>query len=199
MAVTALVARRSGRVNVVDVTWGLGFVARRRGLRAVSATRVALAAARRWSRSGGCGSPGTSWRRSRGEGEDPRYAEMLGDGGFACRGPQGVPRPGRGPVVRLAAAAGRRRHGTGAGRGWSGLGVARLGVGLLFEVGRRRPARGVPAGPATAAAGAGHRPVGLDPAPELLRRRLRLVGHLARRRPRGRLAAGADDRCRPAR
>ena len=35
MSLTAVAARRIGRVVVVDVAWGLGFVRRRAGLRAV--------------------------------------------------------------------------------------------------------------------------------------------------------------------
>ena len=83
--VTATIASRvAGRVSVVDVAWGLGFVA------------VALAGAllgdgdgtRRWL----LALLVTAWggrlawhihRRSRGRGEDPRYAELLGDSGFA--------------------------------------------------------------------------------------------------------------------
>lgn len=77
MTITAFVAYRLGRVAVVDVTWGLALVA------------VAWA----------CAALGTGWepwlvaalvtlwgsrlawhilRRSRGKGEDPRYAEILG-------------------------------------------------------------------------------------------------------------------------
>jgi len=84
MTVTALVARRIGRVSVVDVTWGIGL------------TLVALVALllgdgslwRRWlllvlvALWGGR----LSWhiyRRQRGHGEDPRYAAMLDGGGFA--------------------------------------------------------------------------------------------------------------------
>jgi steroid 5-alpha reductase family enzyme len=89
MLVTALVSRRLGRVSVVDVTWGLGFVLVA-GTSAVvaaaldrgEATRglVLLALVAVW---GGR----LAWhigRRSRGHGEDPRYAEMLGDGGFGA-------------------------------------------------------------------------------------------------------------------
>ena len=81
MLVTALVARRLGRVNVVDVTWGLALVAVAIVCALISPTwetwlLVCLVAV--W---GGR----LSWHilaRSRGEGEDPRYAAMLGDGGF---------------------------------------------------------------------------------------------------------------------
>lgn len=92
-AVTAVIARRVGRVSVVDVTWGLGFVA------------VALV--------GALSGDGTLWRRGlvlllvagwglrlawhisrkhagsqRPTAEDPRYTELLGgrgvnQGGFA--------------------------------------------------------------------------------------------------------------------
>ena len=83
MVATAISSRVAGRVSVVDVAWGLGFVA------------VALAGAllgdgdetRRWM----LVLLVTAWggrlarhihRRARGKGEDPRYAEMLGESGF---------------------------------------------------------------------------------------------------------------------
>lgn len=80
MVLTAWVARRTGRVSVVDVTWGLLFVA-------IAWVSAAV----------GSGDPGrrlllaalvTLWggrlawhihRRARGAGEDPRYAAMLAD------------------------------------------------------------------------------------------------------------------------
>ncbi|MFN8192892.1 MAG: DUF1295 domain-containing protein [Nocardioidaceae bacterium] len=89
MVVTALASRRLGRVSVVDVTWGLGFVVVALvsllvGLLLVRGdpTRglLLLAVVAVW---GGR----LAWhiaRRSRGHGEDPRYAEMLGDGGFGA-------------------------------------------------------------------------------------------------------------------
>ena len=81
MLVTALVARRLGRVNVVDVTWG------------VALTLVAVLCAvlsggwSSWLLVGLTGVWGLrlSWhvlQRSRGQGEDPRYAAVLGSGGF---------------------------------------------------------------------------------------------------------------------
>jgi steroid 5-alpha reductase family enzyme len=84
MTVTALVARRLGRVNVVDVTWGL----------ALALVALAMAVA-------GTATPWRRWllaalvvawggrlsrhllARSRGGGEDPRYAALLDGGGFA--------------------------------------------------------------------------------------------------------------------
>jgi steroid 5-alpha reductase family enzyme len=83
MVLTALAARRAGRVSVVDVTWGL----------AMSAVALAAAVV-------GTGTPWRRWlvaalvvvwgvrlsrhilARSRGSGEDPRYAEMLDGGGL---------------------------------------------------------------------------------------------------------------------
>jgi len=82
MAVTALVSRRVGRVAVVDVTWGLGFVV------------VALVSAAlgdepvRWLLLAMVGVWGLrlAWhigkRQLAHREEDPRYAKMLGDGGF---------------------------------------------------------------------------------------------------------------------
>ena len=83
MLVTAYAAHRAGRVSVVDVTWGL----------ALATIAVAAAVV-------GTGTPWRRWlvgvlvmvwgarlarhifRRGRGGGEDPRYAEILGDGGL---------------------------------------------------------------------------------------------------------------------
>jgi steroid 5-alpha reductase family enzyme len=83
MVVTAAVARRLGRVSVVDVTWGLGFVA----VALVSAgVGMALGRGDRWHDAlvvvvvaawGGR----LAWhilRRSRGHGEDPRYEKIMG-------------------------------------------------------------------------------------------------------------------------
>jgi len=85
MVATAYAAKRAGRVSVVDVTWGLAL--------AVIAVVAAVV---------GTGTPWRRWviavmvvvwgarlsrhifTRSRGAGEDPRYAAMLGDGGFAA-------------------------------------------------------------------------------------------------------------------
>ena len=83
MVATAVVARRIGRVNVVDVTWGLALVVvaivcallSGTGQSWLLAVLVAVWGLRlSWH----------IWRRSRGHGEDPRYAAMLGDGGFAA-------------------------------------------------------------------------------------------------------------------
>ena len=83
MVVTGLAAARAGRVSVVDVTWGL----------ALAVTAVVGAVV-------GTGTPWRRWlvavlvvvwgarlarhifTRSKGAGEDPRYAEMIGDGGL---------------------------------------------------------------------------------------------------------------------
>jgi steroid 5-alpha reductase family enzyme len=85
MLLTAYAARRAGRVSVVDVTWGL----------ALAAIAVAAAVA-------GTGTPWRRWlvaalvlvwgarlarhifTRSKGAGEDPRYAEILGEGGLGA-------------------------------------------------------------------------------------------------------------------
>lgn len=82
MVVTALVARRVGRVNVVDVTWSLALTGVALAAALLSGTSlswwVALLVAV-W----GVRLSFHIWKRSRGHGEDPRYAAMLGDGGFA--------------------------------------------------------------------------------------------------------------------
>jgi len=77
MLVSALVARRIGRVNVVDVAWGLG-------LTGVAATSAALGVGpHRWALLALVGLWGTRLSaymavRSRGHGEDPRYVALLG-------------------------------------------------------------------------------------------------------------------------
>jgi steroid 5-alpha reductase family enzyme len=83
MTVTALVSRRLGRVSVVDVVWGLGFVL----IALVSAAFgdepvrwLLLAMVAPWGLR-------LAWhigkRQLQHPEEDPRYAKMLGDGGFA--------------------------------------------------------------------------------------------------------------------
>ena len=84
MTITALVSRKVGRVSVVDVTWGLGFVV----VAAVAAALgdepvrwLLLAMVSVWGLRLG-------WhigKRQLGHPEeDPRYAKMLGDGGFGA-------------------------------------------------------------------------------------------------------------------
>jgi steroid 5-alpha reductase family enzyme len=84
MTVTALVARRVGRISVVDVTWGVGFI-----LMALVALVVGdgdlwrrwllLALVALW---GGRLARHILMRQLAHPAEDPRYAAMLGDGGF---------------------------------------------------------------------------------------------------------------------
>jgi steroid 5-alpha reductase family enzyme len=84
MAVTALVSRRVGRVAVVDVAWGLGFVL-------VAGVSAALGDEPiRWLLLTMVGVWGLrlAWhigkRQLAHPEEDPRYAKMLGDGGFGA-------------------------------------------------------------------------------------------------------------------
>jgi len=132
MLVTALVARRLGRVNVVDVTWGVA-------LTLVAVLGAALSGA------------GSSWllvvltgvwglrlswhvlQRSRGKGEDPRYETVLGTGGF---------RTAIWKVFVVQAAAiwlvslPLQAAAVTSTRAWwlVGLGVVVWAVGLLFEI-----------------------------------------------------------------
>lgn len=87
MAATVVWSQRAGRVSVIDVTWGLGFVV----VALVSAlVGTALGEGdplRRWIVPVLAGAWGLRLarhihRRSHGAGEDPRYAAMLGDGGL---------------------------------------------------------------------------------------------------------------------
>lgn len=77
-AVTFAIARRIGRYNVVDVAWGLGFIA----VAAVAAILGTGDPARRWLLLALVAIWGLrlSWyiyRRSAGQGEDRRYADLL--------------------------------------------------------------------------------------------------------------------------
>nr|WP_089250207.1 DUF1295 domain-containing protein [Rhodococcus kyotonensis] len=78
MIVTALIGARLGRHNVVDVTWGGGFVL-------IAVVAAVVGDGELWRRLLLAGLVGVwglrlAWhmfRRSRGKGEDPRYEEML--------------------------------------------------------------------------------------------------------------------------
>jgi steroid 5-alpha reductase family enzyme len=77
-AVTFGIGRRIGRYNVVDVAWGLGFIA----VAAVAAILGDGDATRRWLLLAlvavwGLRLSGYIYRRSAGKGEDPRYADLL--------------------------------------------------------------------------------------------------------------------------
>jgi steroid 5-alpha reductase family enzyme len=79
-AVTFAIGRRIGRYNVVDVAWGLGFIA----VGAVAAILGNGDAARRWLLLALVAIWGLRlsfyiYRRSAGKGEDPRYADLLRD------------------------------------------------------------------------------------------------------------------------
>ena len=83
MVITALVARRLNRVSVVDVTWGLAFVAAAVVCALVGPSLTDADAWRAWllvvlvAVWGGR----LAWhilKRSRGHGEDPRYVKLLG-------------------------------------------------------------------------------------------------------------------------
>ncbi len=79
-AITFVIARRIGRYNVVDVTWGLGFIA----VAAIAAILGRGDPSRRWLLLAlvaiwGLRLSGYIHRRSVGKGEDPRYADLLRD------------------------------------------------------------------------------------------------------------------------
>ena len=83
MGVTIAASRSVGRVAVVDVAWGLMFVAVAISMAVWSPDWHSFLLAGLVTVWGGR----LAWhigRRSRGHGEDPRYAEMLGDGGFGA-------------------------------------------------------------------------------------------------------------------
>ncbi len=133
MTVTALVSRRVGRVAVVDVIWGLGFVVVALVCAVVGDEPV------RWLLLGMVGVWGLrlTWHLAPRQigpeaEEDPRYAEMLGEGGFfeAVKRVfvvQGLAMWFVSLPVQVAAVVGTR---------WTWLvwvGVAVWAVGLVFE------------------------------------------------------------------
>jgi steroid 5-alpha reductase family enzyme len=80
MLLTAYAAGRAGRVSVVDVTWGLALAA----IAVAAAVAGTGTAWRRWLVAGLVVVQGVRlarhiFSRAKGGGEDPRYAEMLGD------------------------------------------------------------------------------------------------------------------------
>lgn len=132
MTVTALVSRRVGRVAVVDVTWGLGFVL----IALVSAILgdepvrwLLLPMVAVW---GGRLAWHIGKRQLAHPEEDPRYAKMLGEGGFVAA------------VKRVFLVQGLAmwfvslpvQVGSATGTEWSWLvyvGVAMWATGLVFE------------------------------------------------------------------
>ncbi len=81
MGLTAWVSWRVGRVSVVDVAWGLAFVAVALVLAVASGQWLSWLLALLVTVWGGRLALHI-FRRSRGHGEDPRYTAMLGDAGF---------------------------------------------------------------------------------------------------------------------
>lgn len=138
MAVTALVARRVGRVSVVDVAWGLAFVAIAWVCALVGAGPRPLLLAVLVTVWGGR----LAWhiaRRAHGGGEDPRYEKLLSAAppekrfGYAVRKVfvvQGLAAWFVSLPLQVAAASAGRDEGL----GWvAWLGVLVFVVGLVFE------------------------------------------------------------------
>ena len=182
--ITFAVGRRIGRYNVVDVTWGLGFVGvggRRRGVR-LGRSRSAGSCCWCWWRCGGCGWPGTWSAKSAGKGEDPRYVALM-------RGDFSAGRVLRKIFLIQAAATWfvslPLQVSAVLGPTPSVLlpvliaGVAIWAVGAVLRGGRRPPVAAVQGRPRQQGSGDGPRPVGMDTAPQLFRRRLRVVGAVA--------------------
>ena len=182
--ITFLIGDGSGATTSSTSPGGLAS-SRRRGRRGARRRRPASVGSCcwRWSRCGGCGWPGTWSSRSAGKGEDPRYRDLLhGDFSAGQRDAQDLPacrRPRRWFVslpLQLSAASGRLRESAGRCRvsawrcGSSGLTFEAVGDHQLAPVQGRSRQQGRDHGP---------RPVGVDPTPQLLRRRLRVVGAVA--------------------
>ena len=183
-----LIAAAIRDVSFIDAIWGLGMAA----LALLSFVRMEAPGARAGLIAAMAIAWGSRlglhlfirWRRG---GEDPRYAKILGkaksEGRYAIAalllvfGPQAVllfitclpaqlgifASPAPGPLGPLALA-----------------GARALGVGHALRGGRRLAAAPLPRRPCEQGQGARHRTVALHPPPQLFRRRLRVVGDLAR-------------------
>ena len=179
--ITFAIGHRIGRYNVVDVAWGLGFIA----VAAVAAVLGTGDPIRRWLLLAlvaiwGLRLSGYIYRRSAGQGEDPRYADLLRDAtigqilakvfvlqGFAT---WFISLP-----LQLSAVAGPTP------RRW--LAATLAGVLVWLTVSSSKPSATISCGysrptrPSRSADGS--RPVGVDASSQLLRRRIRVVGTVA--------------------
>ena len=198
---TALVARRRGTVSVVDITWGLVFVAigwvsfvvgTGSGRSLLLAVLVTVWGGR------------LAWhirRRALGAGEDPRYEALLAGAppgkrfGYAVRKVfvvQGLAAWFVSLPLQVAAATDRPL-------GWiAAIGVVVWVVGLTFEGVGDAQLAAFKRDPANRGGVMDRGLWALDPAPELLRRRGRVVGPVAGRgrglaRGAHRALAGGDD------
>ena len=181
--ITFAVGRSIGRYNVVDVTWGLGFV----GVGAVAAVLGSGDLFRRillfvlvavWGLR-------LAWHmveKSAGKGEDPRYGALM-RGDFSA-----------GQVLRkifliqaaatwfvslpLQVSAVARPDPDCAAAGF-GCGRGALGIGVFFEAVGDHQLRQFKADPGQQGNDDGPRPVGMDAPSQLLRRRVRVVGAVA--------------------
>lgn len=178
-SVAFAIGRRIGRYNVVDVVWGLGFVA------------VAVAAAtlghgdpvRRWLLLALVSTWGLrlSWhmyRKTAGQGEDPRYADLLRGATpvQALRkvfGLQGLLTLFVSFPLQLSAVTGPTPKPLLA---VGGRGLSRVAGRYHLRSGGRLATVGIQIRPGQSRGHHGPRPVGLDASPQLLRRCLCLVG-----------------------
>ena len=212
MTAAAVRAQQVDRAAVVDVAWGAGFVLIALATAVVGTVLDEGTGWRRWlvaapgrglGAAAGLAHPRPRGRRARRQGgpavrRDARRPAVRRSAWARGRAP-GLPGAGRRAVVRRGAGDGRRGPGR---RVVAGRRRRRRGLGdrAVLRGRRRPPARGVQA------------PAARDPAPvmdqglwrytrhpELLRRRLHLVGALAGRRSRLRLGGRAGHRALPGR
>ena len=186
---TWLVALRVGRHAVVDVVWGAGFavVARRQPRcwpgRTGCRGRRPGAAGRRPDRRVGSAARRPHRPAQPREGRGPALRRHPGAGDRqpgAAHVPPGLPDAGGGDVVRVAAGAGGDPPGRPAlvGAVAGGHRARDRGVGrrAVLRGGRRLAARAIQGRPGQRRCRQRPRPLAVHAAPELLRRRLRVVG-----------------------
>ncbi len=181
-SVTFFIGRRIGRYNVVDVAWGVGFVV----IAAVAAALGHGDPTRRWLLLALVAIWGVrlSWhiqRKTAGKGEDPPLRRPAARCKARPGAAQGLPAAGVLGLVHLVATAtvGNNRANAEAVAGRDGAGCGGVAGRRHLRSGRRSATAGVQIRPGQSRRHHGPRPVVLDPPPQLLRRRVRLVGVVA--------------------
>ncbi len=178
-SITFVIGRRLGRYNVVDVAWGVGFVA----VAAVAATLGHGDPTRRWLLLAlvaiwGGAAELAHLPQDRRQGRRSALCRSTAKCLELAGGPQGLCAAGLHDAVRLvpaAAVGGDRSHPKAVAADCRAR-TCGLAGGCHLRSPRRSPAAGIQIRPGQSGRDHGPRSVGLDASPQLFRRCLRLVG-----------------------